>query len=301
MSLIEHGEFPDSTLGVSFKDLAMNGSSPWDFVELRIDWSRNTLKYYVDGKLYRTVHRHGDKDYPQTPSALHLKHWSIGNFFSSQGPPRERTVGDIGWTRFFFNSSLTTKQGQEIFNQQCTASAACRTSDMSLRESSLYPNNAIEKWHQKVPVSARKLVPEGIAIFSISLSGFLLFFAFLKMIPWNKLSVAYHHGTGHPLRFPWFSTRLAQEPSANPSDTRYQDADTEPNPSRLSFGWTEILNTISTPANPSPIKTPTYTSVTEIPPASQSIMKNLEEKIDFALLSDTALGKYHPPKSSRNV
>jgi hypothetical protein len=187
VSMISHSQFPDRSLGVNISDLTSNTTSFWNYTEFRVDWSRDELRYYVGGKLFRSVTRSQDSLLPQTPGAVFLKHWSTGNFFSTQGPPASRSMANIAWVRMFFNSSLTTDKDHMDFSSRCQISDACSIDNMQLRGSSAYPPEALLKWKQDIPVPGIKLPAKVIAITSILISMALFAYNLLRRMNWNNM------------------------------------------------------------------------------------------------------------------
>ncbi len=87
VAMLSHEEFPDRTLGVNYSVLSnsTNDISPWDYTEFRLDWTEQELKYSIGGKPFRTISKKSSKNFPETPTLLRLKHWSVGNWFTMQG------------------------------------------------------------------------------------------------------------------------------------------------------------------------------------------------------------------------
>jgi Glycosyl hydrolases family 16 len=187
VSMISHGQFPDRDFGVNYTQIESDGAQPWNWTEHRVDWLRDEIRYYVGGTLYRRVNRHQDSMLPQTPSQIILKHWSIGNFYSTQGPPASRSLANVQWVRLFFNSSLTTKDDQEAFASRCQPTTACLINNMELRGSSTIPKGADLPWQQAIPNGGKHTIPKIIAWTSISATGLVLFFALLRRVPWDML------------------------------------------------------------------------------------------------------------------
>jgi hypothetical protein len=198
VSMITQSQFPDRDLGVNYTEIAGNGTDPWDWVEFRVDWSRDEVKYYIADHIYRTVSRSQDAQLPQTPSALYLKHWSVGNWFSTQGPPKARSVANVGWVRFFFNSSLMNDVEHADFDARCNIADACDTDDLSLRGFSTYSSDALSQWAQEQPERQTLLAPTVISVFSVSIIVFLLINASLLRVPWKKFTILRKVKERHP-------------------------------------------------------------------------------------------------------
>lgn len=213
VSMISHGQFPDTNLGIDYQTLETKGIDAWDWNEHRVDWLRDEIRYYIAGQLFRRVTRKEDSKLPQTPTPIFLKHWSTGNFFSTQGPPAARSLANVAWTRLFFNSSLTTDADRANFTSRCNLSDACSIDDMQLRGSSDYPAAATLPWKQIPQKGGNRTIPRIIAYTSISGTAFLLIFAFSRRLPWELIQEKASRviSKKHPGR-PWL-------PSSHPSDS----------------------------------------------------------------------------------
>jgi hypothetical protein len=82
------GEFPNRSLGVNYSTLGNTSlsnytSSPWAYVELKVDWDPKSLNYSIGGVVSRNITRKQDTGIPSIPGPLLFKHWSVGNKFSS--------------------------------------------------------------------------------------------------------------------------------------------------------------------------------------------------------------------------
>jgi hypothetical protein len=196
ISTLINDEFPHYSLGVSYYDVDDNSTSPpttpWDFMEYRVDWTREGVNFYIGGKLVRHLLRKNWPGLPSTPTSLSFKHWSVGNFFSMQGPPANRTAANIGWTRMFFNSSSRTAHSLTEFDSRCHISKACSVNDMQLRGSSPYSSEATLEWEQKNRTWIRRAVPIWMSVACISLSSALLVNALWKRIPRIKPKVRHN-------------------------------------------------------------------------------------------------------------
>ena len=128
------GEFPDRSLGVNYSilgnaSLSNYTSSPWDYVELKVDWDVDSLNYSIGEVVSRNVTRQQNSGIPSIPGPLILKHWANGDKFSSQGPPYVQTGANIGWVRSFFNSSTMTNEERKQFDARCEKFSACSMAD----------------------------------------------------------------------------------------------------------------------------------------------------------------------------
>jgi Glycosyl hydrolases family 16 len=147
------GEFPDRALGVNYTTLGNTSlsnytSSPWDYVELKVDWDAKSINYSIGGVISRNVTRKQGSGVPSIPGPLFFKHWSDGDTFSTQGPPYVRTAENIGWIRSFFNSSTMTEEERKQFDAGCDVSTACSVADISLRGSTAYSAAGAVPWKQ---------------------------------------------------------------------------------------------------------------------------------------------------------
>ena len=148
--------------------------SPWDYTEYRLDWTRDEFKSFIGGKLARSVTRSQNKGLLTVPSPLHLRHWSNGLVTGSQGPPNQPTVANVGWVRFFFNSSLMTENDHASFDSRCRTSTACPVNDVTLRGSSTYSGESTKEWRQAPMSMPKRRAAIWLAVACISLTTFLL-------------------------------------------------------------------------------------------------------------------------------
>ncbi|APA08881.1 hypothetical protein sscle_04g036510 [Sclerotinia sclerotiorum 1980 UF-70] len=146
-------EFPNRVNGLNFSTLANNGSyspeiNPWDFTEIRLDWTKDGVQFYIGNVLARSVSAKNEsiKRFPVTPSPLIFKLWSNGDSYFSQGPPTKKTQANLGWTRSFFNSSTMTKDQHTEFDNRCAVTDACLMDDISLRGYTDFGVDSIKKW-----------------------------------------------------------------------------------------------------------------------------------------------------------
>ena len=187
ISTLVRGEFPDIDLGYNFTKLIDNGTNPWDYTEYRLDWSRHRIDYYIGGDLVRTLTTKQNGTLPSTPTPFRIKHWSVGNKYSMQGPPYLRSVANVAWVRMFFNSSLATHENKTAFDQRCNINDACLMDDMTLRGSTAYPHEATHEWKQHNPDLAHRWVPIMIDSAFGALSFALLLNTFRRRASWAKV------------------------------------------------------------------------------------------------------------------
>ena len=163
-----------------FYDSIANGSfgqglpSPWNYTEYRMEWTKNEVRFFIGGKLARSISRSKEKSLLSVPSPLHLRHWSNGLATGPQGPPNQPTVANVGWVRFFFNSSLMNEKDHASFDSRCRTSVACSISDMTLRGSSAYTEESTRKWKQTTNHGPKRIAAIWIAVTCIFLTTFLL-------------------------------------------------------------------------------------------------------------------------------
>ncbi|KAF2198032.1 hypothetical protein GQ43DRAFT_451299 [Delitschia confertaspora ATCC 74209] len=202
-----NNEFTSRELGVNFstainatsanrnytvlQGASSNGSiNPWEFTEYRIDWTKDYVRFYVGGNLTRSISRKENAGLPSVPAPLYFKHWSTGNQYSMEGPPRQQSGAKLGWARLFFNSSLTTKEERDSFAKDCSLSDACSVDDVSLRGSSAYPERATQKWKQNKKKDLKRMPALWVSVICLSFSSLLLFHTFLRRAPWRHSSIS---------------------------------------------------------------------------------------------------------------
>jgi hypothetical protein len=213
VSMLNADEFQSRSLGVNYSILSNNTPpwnndiSPWNYTEYQVDWTPNQVNWTIGGKIFRQLNR-TDEKFPQTPGMasisdltfnmldtvltyesavpLVLKHYSVGNWFSMQGPPANRSVANVGWVRLFFNSSLTTDKDSRDFGQRCRVSDACAMADTTLRGSTPYTPAATLKWKQIQPPRGDKEVVTLILIICGAVSFLLVSNALLRRTPWEQ-------------------------------------------------------------------------------------------------------------------
>ncbi|KAA8569942.1 hypothetical protein MFRU_005g00930 [Monilinia fructicola] len=146
-------EFPDRVRGLNFSTLSNNASyspeiNPWDLTEIRVDWTQDSVKFYIGNVLARSVFtkNSSSKTFPVTPSPLLFKLWSNGDSYFTAGPPTKKTTANLGWTRSFFNSSVMTKEQHKEFDTRCAVTDACLMDDISLRGYTDFGVDSIAKW-----------------------------------------------------------------------------------------------------------------------------------------------------------
>lgn len=206
VSMLAKGQFSDLWLGKNFTDLIAADMQPWYYLEYRVDWTRDRIDYYIGGQLMQSFTKELNDTLPSTPAALKWQHWSLGNPYNSQGPPGQRAVANIGWTRMFFNSSLTTEEEQKAFDARCSPAAACSMDDYTLRNSSAYSAEALKPWKQYYPKWHIPWIP-----FTIDIVFLAFATLFTAKSVWRRISQA----------------KVAKK-NASIRSTTSSDSDTEP-------------------------------------------------------------------------
>jgi hypothetical protein len=199
------GEFTSRGLGVNFTTIlgapaidrnytTLEGAlqndtlDPWNYIEYRIDWTKDYINFYIGGNLTRSVLHEDNNGIPSVPSPFYFKHWCTGNRFSMEGPPSRASAANIGWIRMFFNSSSVGEETRREQFEQCSALDTCSMDDSTLRGSSPYPDTAMVKWKQANPRSVKRVSALWISVVCIAFSTCLLVHAFIQRAPWRKQS-----------------------------------------------------------------------------------------------------------------
>ncbi|KAJ4360222.1 uncharacterized protein N0V89_000782 [Didymosphaeria variabile] len=182
--------------GVNFSDFGNRTygfqDSPWGFVPYRIDWNNATdIDFFIGDALARSIRSKGvAKPLPVTPMTLRIQHSSIGDMYTSEGPPPDGSDARVGMLRAFFNSSSMTSDDHDAFDKRCHLAPACLVSDTSLRGASNFTLAASRPWEHKT-IDYKKRWP---AIFVVSISAaistILLAHATSKRAPWKPKEAA---------------------------------------------------------------------------------------------------------------
>ena len=197
-SFLINGEYKGSVEhGVNFSDYG-NASynykgSPWDLVPYRIEWNSTRVEWFLGDAMVRNVTKKTKKP-PLAPAPLYFQHWSLGDKYSSMGPPQKQSHANIAVLRAFFNSSLMSKEDHEAYDQRCNFMATCQVSDYRLRGATTYNATSTAKF-KEAPIRYTARWP---AIFLLSISAsvtlILLIHTFFKRAPWKKATVEHGHG-----------------------------------------------------------------------------------------------------------
>ncbi|KAK8158878.1 hypothetical protein BKA80DRAFT_193019, partial [Phyllosticta citrichinensis] len=202
VNTLMEAEWPDRSLGINYTVLGnssvTNGTVwPYDFMELRMDWTEKELRWWVAGNNSRNATKKEDGKVPLTPAPLYFRHWSTGNTYTMEGPPYFRSVANVAWFRAFFNSSAMTTEQHEEFDQRCTIQDACSVDDMSLRLVSNYSSNSTVKYKHHESKGGLLTAPIYISVICVCFSTLLLIHAFLLRIR-GKQTSGHGHGASQP-------------------------------------------------------------------------------------------------------
>ncbi|KAK8165855.1 hypothetical protein BC567DRAFT_272450 [Phyllosticta citribraziliensis] len=202
VNTLMEAEWPDRSLGINYTVLGnssvTNGTVwPYDFVELRMDWTEKELRWWVAGNNSRNATKKEDGKVPLTPAPLYFRHWSTGNTYTMEGPPYFRSAANVAWFRAFFNSSAMTTEQHEEFDQRCTIQDACSVDDMSLRLISNYSSNSTVKYKHHESKGGLLTAPIYISVICVCFSTLLLVHAFLLRIR-SKQTSGHGHGASQP-------------------------------------------------------------------------------------------------------
>lgn len=222
------GEFPNRYAGMNYTDLSKNAAAntnysvlalptttnnsvnAWDWTEYRVDWTKDYTNFYIGGNCTRTILHKEDEGMPSVPMQFFLKHWSIGNKYSMEGPPRVESVASVRWVRMFFNSSIMSVDQHTQFVERCSITEACSMDDITIRGSTFHPVESTEKWKQTRHKSVKRMPALWISVICIAFSSLLLLHAFLRRAPWRKNKAPSGHGHGQ--------SQPSAEQSANASE-----------------------------------------------------------------------------------
>lgn len=173
----------------SIEDLTVENEStspisPWDFMDVRIDWFEDAVNFTVANTVTRAI-TSKDHEIPNTPSEVVFKHWSTGDANFMQGPPTNRSAANIAWVRMFFNSSLMTAENHRRYDADCRGEQACNMDNITLRGSSSYTQGALMPY-KKPPRNITLRIPAAIVAAVCAFFGFVtLTNAFISRGPWG--------------------------------------------------------------------------------------------------------------------
>jgi hypothetical protein len=197
VSMIQQGQFPNTWLGANFTNISAADMDPWMYLEYRVDWTRDRIDYYIQNQsstpiLWKSYTKEENGTLPSTPAPLKWQHWSVGNEFSTQGPPEYQSEANIIWTRIFFNSSLANDTSRQGFDERCNPTAACLTSDNSLRGSTTYAPEALKPWKQYQKKWTVPWVPLTIVIVFSGIFTFVTLKTVYRRFSWAALNDFLH-------------------------------------------------------------------------------------------------------------
>ncbi|KAK4994226.1 hypothetical protein LTR66_005696 [Elasticomyces elasticus] len=191
MTTLINGEYPSQSVSTNYSTIATGSTilppvSPWDFLDVRFDWTKEAVNFTLASNLTRSVSTVGH-NLPTLPSHMLLKHWSTGDVSFMQGPPVKQSVANVAWIRWFFNSSLTTADARRAFDDRCNPSSACSVDDLSLRGSTIYHPTALLPWHKSASVGFFRLSSALVAAAAGFFGVIALTNVLVRRIAWHKL------------------------------------------------------------------------------------------------------------------
>lgn len=189
VDMLMSGQFPNTWLGTNFTNLTDEGLDPWYYMEYRVDWTRDSLNYYIEDVLRISYNTSVNSSIPSTPAPLKFQHWSTGNKYTSQGPPNFKNLANVGYTRLFFNSSTWNDTTRAAYDQRCSTQKACNMNDISLRGSSNFEPESLDPWKQYQPPYKIRWVPLIIDIIFAAVFVVLTGKTLWRRFTWHKLMV----------------------------------------------------------------------------------------------------------------
>ncbi|KAF2845162.1 glycoside hydrolase family 16 protein [Plenodomus tracheiphilus IPT5] len=185
------------TNGPNFADLgksiASYSNSPWGFVPYRIEWTAEKVNYFIGDALARSINAQETSGrWPVMASTLSIRHSSVGDLYTSQGPPQNGSSAHLGMLRAFFNSSQMSSAEHQSFDSRCLAQQQCLLTDTSLRGSSLYMEASTLPFIERTPHRERSQPAVLVALMCMFISTALLLHALLKRAPWKSKPVPLH-------------------------------------------------------------------------------------------------------------
>ncbi|EME78690.1 uncharacterized protein MYCFIDRAFT_190891 [Pseudocercospora fijiensis CIRAD86] len=187
-----NGESPSYSLATNYSLIEKGDPpripalSPYSFMELRIDWTDDTLDFWINNNRTRRATKK-ERTLPSVPQTLYFSHWSTGDQYYMQGPPVNASVAQLQWVRAFFNTSLMTKADHEKYDQRCEAITACSVDDMTLRESTEYQSAAVVKWKPSTPHQRIRDVAGYIAAAFSVFGAVSIINALIRRGPWWRI------------------------------------------------------------------------------------------------------------------
>lgn len=100
ITTLMNGEFPGYGVSVNYSTLTGGSSEhapvdPWEYMEVRMDWTENFVNYTVAQNMTRSVHK--KSSIPTEPLPFTFRHWSTGDETFMQGPPTTRNQANVAW------------------------------------------------------------------------------------------------------------------------------------------------------------------------------------------------------------
>ncbi|KAK1595219.1 concanavalin A-like lectin/glucanase domain-containing protein [Colletotrichum navitas] len=114
---LEKGYVASSTGNFLKVNLGFNPAT--DFHEYRIDYLRDNVTFYADGKVLAAMN---GSAVPTEGGHLILQHWSNGNPLWSGGPPKTDAIMTVASVKAYFNSSLDARKADH--DSRCIDPAA---------------------------------------------------------------------------------------------------------------------------------------------------------------------------------
>jgi hypothetical protein len=196
-----NGEWPENSLAVNYSIIqagappALQPRSPWDFLDLRIDWTMDSVEFWIENNNTRNATL-AQRTIPSIPAPLTFSHWSTGDSNYMQGPPLQRSVANVQWVRAFFNSSMMSAADHDAYDQRCLSIDPCSVDDITLRDSSSYLTAATLPWE---PPAERDFIRKIAGYIAAAFSTFgvaSLLNAFVRRTPWSKVKKIYWPSKG---------------------------------------------------------------------------------------------------------
>jgi Glycosyl hydrolases family 16 len=192
VDMLMQGQFANTWFGANFTNLTQEGMEPWYYTEYRVDWTREGLNYSIGGDLKMNFNKSVNSTIPSTPAPLTFQHWSLGNKYTSQGPPDIVNLANIGYTRLFFNSSTWNDTYRKAYDDRCSVQDACSMDDFTLRGNSSYTAESLKAWKQHQPPYRIKWVPLTMDIVFGAIFLILTTKTLWRRFTWNKFLVFLH-------------------------------------------------------------------------------------------------------------
>ncbi|KAF1935214.1 hypothetical protein EJ02DRAFT_507172 [Clathrospora elynae] len=177
--------------GVNFTDFGNSTynypNSPWGIVPYRFEWTDKNANFFIGDALARSIRsRDTPKGWPTTASTLYIRHSSIGDQYTSEGPPPNGSYTHVGLLRAFFNSSLMSEIDHASFDARCDTKQQCLVTDTSLL------------MFKERPIDYKKRWPAiFVASICIAISTVLLLHALIKRAPWKTKLPASANGSSN--------------------------------------------------------------------------------------------------------